>query len=117
MLLTLTFPCSFFLQHNVYSPYPSIGIITIRDVTTALCFIPEKQKLLYFFFKNNKRTSRKLKNIKCFRFSIPDIRNIPEQWHVCSNNKTFLTDELHVSYSHITRFKELYFHHFTNIAR
>ena len=54
----------------------------IRHATTVLDFLLEKGKITSLFFKNNNRTSEKIKNIQYYQFSIPDIWNIPEKWHI-----------------------------------
>ena len=48
------------------------------------CFIPEKGKITWLFSKNIKRSSTKLTNIRCYKFPIPEIRNIPEKGHHCT---------------------------------
>ena len=40
------------------------------------CFLPD------FSIQTLKKTSKRLKNIEVCRFAIPEIWNIPENWHV-----------------------------------
>ena len=58
---------------------PSLRLISLGKIKN--CFT--------FLYKHEKKTSKKLKNIQCCIFAIPEIRNIPEKKHVWKSSKTF----------------------------
>lgn len=51
-----------------------------RHITTGLILL---QKKITSFISKNIKTSKKLKKIQTFRFSVLEIQSIPEKWYVC----------------------------------